>query len=342
MNSCKISYDGRTTFWNARIASLRCPTASPPGITPEWRLFLSLPPEGKRLFWLSGMGLSHVTNLDASCESLPRARRGTKGITGYARSLVRMGAQALEDRHGLKQLSFLTLTLPESALTACTPLTWALVVNRFLKSLRRRLRRENLSTEIVGCTEVQEGRLEASGGRPPLHLHLLFQGRRRGESWCCRPVVFRALWAQACLSVWSDSRGFQSSSRVESLRSSGVSYLGKYMSKGGKMLELCNSDLLPSSWHTITRSLKNFVQKSEFRCSGELAKDLYYWLRDRDHLLWTKEVWSSQCADGSFFLMAWVGALSGRKVYWSIVQKMKKLLSSRSTDEILRFSSQFG
>lgn len=338
MNTCKISYDGRVTFWNARIKSIQRPKPKPKESSPEARLFFSLCEEGKRRFLLSGLGLSHVPNSDVFPEPAPRAKRGSKGITSYGRSVIRMGAQALEDRHGLKCLSFLTATLPESALAAYTPQTWAVVVNRFLKSLRRRLTRLKLSPEIVGCTELQPGRLLHSGGIPTAHLHLLFQGREKGRSWAIRPRFFRGAWERACQSVWAGAQQFEHSTRVESLRSSGVSYLGKYMSKGGDVLTSCDPILLPSSWYTISSKLKDFVKRSEFRISGEPACDLYYWFRDREFFMWVRDVWSQQCADGSYFLMAWIGAIRGRSKYWEVVEAMRQFVDRRSGNDPLRFS----
>lgn len=341
MNSLKISYDGRVTFWNAGLQSIQRPKDSTRERSPEWGLFSKLCPEGKKRFLLSGLGLSHVTNSDSSQEAPEKARRGTKGITSYGRSVVRMGAQALEDRHGLKNLTFLTATLPESALIVCTPQTWALVVNRFLKSLGFHLRKQKLSSELVGCTEIQESRLLRSGGVPPLHLHLLFQGRETGKTWVFPPVFFRDVWERACLSVWGGSHQFQASCRVESLRVSGVSYLGKYMSKGGDVLTSVIPTLLPSSWYTITTKLKNFVKRSEFRASGTYVCDLFHWLKDHDFLMWTKEVWSEMTRDGSYFLMAWVGAIRGRSKYWEIVEASRLFCSRRYEGDPVRFSELF-
>lgn len=341
MNTCKISYDGRVTFWNARIKTMERFEPTRKSLSAEGRLFFSLCPDAKRRFLLSGMGLSHVTNLDAQVAHSSKERRGVKGISTYGRSLVRMGCQALEDRHGVKCLSFLTLTLPDTLLAVCTPGTWAQVLNRFLKSLTRRLLRAKLSPLQVGCVEIQEKRAIHSESKPPLHLHLVFQGREIGKSWAIRPDEFQALWAQACRSVWGGSHQFLASVRVESLRVSAVSYLGKYMSKGGSALVGVDSTLLPSSWYTITRSLKDFVKRAEFKLSGDTASDLFHWFKDHEFLIWTREVWSQQCADGSYFLMAWIGAIRGRSKYWEIVDAMRHFVARRSSQHPVRFSSLF-
>lgn len=329
MNSVKISYDGRITFWNARLGLSKVPTPKPREKSEVWELFVRSEPEVKERLLLRILGSSHVTNSDGHTQQRVRAARGTRGITPHGRSLVRMGAQFLEDRFGLKHLTFLTATLPESARAVCTRQTWAELVDRFRRKLRALLEKASLHSEIVGCVEIQEKRWSESGGSPPLHLHLLFHGRHKGSTWACRPAEFQDAWESSCLSVWNDAEGFQSSVRVESLRSSGVSYLGKYMSKGLKIASSIPEHLCPPSWHLISDSLRRFVKSQEFRCTGEVARDLFRWVRDSEVLLWAKDIWSSQCADGSFFLMAWCGAIRSRDDYWSLIGGARHLVQKR-------------
>lgn len=338
MNTCKISYDGRVTFWNTRLQSIQRPETTPQVQSAEGRLFFSLCEEGKRRWLLSGLGLSHVLISDGNLKPSPRAVRGSKGISVAGKALVRQGCQWLEDEFGVKNLSFLTCTLPESALAAYTPQSWAEVVNRFLKALRRRLVRAKLSIEIVGCIELQPGRLLKSQGQPTAHLHLVFQGRKVGGQWAYRPESYRASWERACKSVWADAQGFGQSTRVESIRVSSVSYMGKYLSKGGKILASLDPMLLPRAWYTMSSSLKALVKRLEFRVSGEAAYDLYYWLKNHEFLTWVREVWSGQCADGSYFLMAWIGAIKARSKYWEIVGGMRELVKRRSEVDAPRFS----
>jgi len=331
MNNVKITYDGRITCWNSKKIELRSFGRNRKREkSPEMALFSSLPEEGKVEFLNSGLGSSHDANSQDAPKSAPRARRGTKGITSYGRSLIRMGCQFLEDRYGVENLSFLTCTLPESALIVCTPETWAEVVRRFLISLRARLGRASLPTEIVGCTEVQGSRLLRSSGQPPLHLHLVFVGRHRWKPWSFRPDQFQSSWECACQSVWADSQGFQSSCRVERISSSSVSYMGKYMSKGGDVLSSCKQELLPSSWYTISTKLKDLVKRAEFRCSGELASALYEYFYSGDFLLWARTVWSPWSETGTRYLVAWIGAIRSRDKYWEIVNDCRDFLRSQA------------
>ena len=329
MDSVRIDLDGRFVFWRSKKFSPKS-RFFPSANGEAWILFLSLPGELK-VKYLLYLGLSHVINSEKSPKPSGRARRGTKGITAYGRSLIRCGAQYLQDRFGVTNLSFLTCTLPETSLAVCTPSTWAEVVNRFLKSLRYHLTRVGLCPEIVGCIEVQEGRLLKSSGRPPLHLHLVFQGREGYSQWKFPPRFFREQWEQSCQSVWCESTGFQSSTRIESVHSSAVSYLGKYMSKGGDVLSLCKPELLPSAWYTISTELKKIVKAAEFKCTGELASALYEWLYRSDLCLWCRNVMSPESEIGISYTLAWIGQIASRDDYWWIVNDSRDALSARAT-----------
>lgn len=324
MNNIRVDYDGRVTAWNTQIKTYRASKAPLLRQSPEWELFSSLPPEGKEKFLESDLGSSHVANSGMPTQQAPRARRGTRGITSHGRKMIRCGAQYLQDRYGIKNLSFLTCTLPESALAVCTPETWARVLDSFLQSLRYRLEKAGLSTELVGCTEVQGSRLLQSSGVPPLHLHLVYQGRQTGKSWAHRPAFYQGLWARACLSVWACSREFQSSCRVESLRSSAVSYLGKYLSKGGEVLNLCKPELLPSSWYTISTKLKAFVKSASFKVSGQFAHTIYEYLYSGNQMKWARSVMSEFSEQGTCYLLAWIGQLISREAYWELVNDCRE------------------
>lgn len=326
MNNLKIAYDGRLTAWNTKLATLRSPKVSVPDESPEWRLFSSLPSEGKEKFLAVHLGSSHVVNSHSQKETPPKARRGTKGITPYGRSIIRCGAQWLTDRFGARNLSFLTCTLPESALVVCTPETWAEVVRQFLQSLRRQLVRVGLCPEIVGCIEIQEKRLLKTQGIPPLHLHLVFQGREPYRGWSLQKQTFQELWEQSCQNVWPDCRGFGQSTRVESIRSSAVSYLGKYMSKGGQVLSQCKTELLPSAWYTISTKLKKLVKDATFKVSGQSAHDLYEYFYSSDKLLWARSVWSDYTEQGTCYLTAWIGQIRSRDDYWETVEGCREIL----------------
>lgn len=326
MNNIKIAYDGRVTAWNTSLISPKASKAPKASSSEEWELFCALPEAGKEEFLADYLGSSHDVISTKTPDAPPKARRGTKGITSHGRAMIRGGAQYLQERHGVRNLSFLTCTVPESVLAVCTPETWSAVVDSLLKSLRYHLTRVGLSTQIVGCTEVQESRLLREQGRPPLHLHLVFQGRESYGHWKLPKQFFREQWEQSCQAVWGDVQGFQSSTRVESVHSSAVAYLGKYMSKGGDVLSLCKPELLPSSWYTISTKLKAFVKNAVLKLSGSAAHDLYEYLYSGDQMKWARSVMSEYTETGTCYLLAWIGELLNRDTYWGIVNDLREIM----------------
>lgn len=328
MNNLRIDYDGRITAWNSDITTLRSPKAPLLRQSEEWELFCDLPDEGKVEF-LHSLGSSHVINSENVSELYePKARRGSKGISSYGRSQVRCAAQWLEDRFELKHLSFLTCTLPPEALVAYTSETWAEVVHRYVKWLRYHLGRAGLCPFVVAVTEIQMNRWKAERGLPPVHLHLLFQGRQPGCGWAYRPDFYQAGWQQSCQSVWACHWVTQSSTRVESLRSSSVSYLGKYMSKGNGAIDKACLGTLPTSWYSISTELKVLIKSLVLKLSGQAAHDLYEYLYSGDMMLWQRSVMSDYSDSGTCYLMAWIGAIRGRSNYWEIINDIRPVIRS--------------
>ena len=197
----------------------------------------------------------------------PIVARGHKGISSYGRKLVRNGAYLLERSQPKQYLSFLTLTIPsltvQESVSFCEE--WCEIVRIFIQRLTRALKRAGLPGEVVGCVELQEQRFHSTGVLAP-HLHLLFVGRHRSKSWAYRPEHFRTMWASACTArcPWLEGRSFESTENVERVKFSGEGYLGKYMSKGGKIISSLPDELkavLPSTWYVCSNSLRSRVKR---------------------------------------------------------------------------------
>lgn len=337
-NSLKLLPCGRIIFYNSKCS------------VPEKGSFLtdsrevaidsepepgSLPLPGSSPSYL---GLSHVVISDNVSTGYKRARKGTKGITSHGRNQIRAGCHWLEERFGKRNLTFLTATLPDQAMLLCTPHTWSEVVNRFLKSLRYHLTNVGLCPEIVGCTEIQSSRLLKTDRTPPLHLHLLFQGRQPYGHWGIDKREYQRLWQQACLSVWPVSVDFGSSCRSESIYRSGVAYMSKYLSKGGKVLEQCNPELLPSAWYTISSHLKGIIKATISSCRNYLARTLYEQIRDSDILTWARDIYSVVHGDGSQYLLCWMGQIRDRSIYWKLKKQIDFCISVNTEAENKLFS----
>lgn len=247
----------------------------------------------------------HITLAPSPLESTPvpkshsEAKRGQKGISGHGKKLVRNAALRLERECGIKHLSFLTLTVPgvtpEGALVLVE--NWAEIVRIFQQRLKRRLIAKGLSGEMVGVTEVQEKRM-ASSGVVALHLHIVFQGRRRYQSWALRPGDVRSMWRDTLSPYLTPVEGGFYWDAVENLvhiHSSAVGYLGKYMSKGSKVCDEIIKNhpgiVLPTCWYLCTNTLRKRVFQNirfitsndspwfESMCSSMNTQDVFTFIR---------------------------------------------------------------
>lgn len=323
MNNLKLTCDGRLTFWDTPLITHKSPKVPSPGESPEMGLFRQLPPEGKERF-LSGLGSSHVINSrNVHADTKKKAVRGSKGITSKGRSTVRQAAAALEQRYGLKQLSFLTCTLPANALIAYTRESWARIVKKFSEILRYHLHRVGLPELLLVVTEIQEQRYRASRLKPPVHLHCLFVGRRRGGGWLLPKDFFQEKWSECVEREWATHSVWSASTRVESLRSSSVNYLGKYMSKGLKQLPNIDPDLIPSSWYSVSADLRKICKSLEVRISGYAVHSVYEYFYSSKEFLWCREVMSEVFESGHCYLMAWICQLKGHGAWLELWESLR-------------------
>lgn len=234
-------------------------------------------PEGDR-----PMGLSVVTNSRIHSEqvSASRQKRGTHGITSYGKRMVRSCGAVLEERHGRANLTFGTCTLPALAEDEheliCAE--WPRVVQRFFEEWTRLLERRGLDTDYVQVTEIQEKRFKKWGVIAP-HLHFVSQGRMsRREFWRITPDEARSLWERVLSNVLGREVDGKAATRIERPKKSLAGELGKYISKGGKVVKAIisqgKSGMLPAAWWGAARSLKLEVQKSVNEYLGDVAEGL--------------------------------------------------------------------
>jgi hypothetical protein len=253
------------------------------------------------------MGLSDATNCHTNGQQeriiengqqnqgfQKRAKRGSKGITPYAKRSIRSCGVLLEENLGRKNLAFVTCTLPSLTESQNKQVceNWRPITRNFFQSLTRMLERKNLSTDYVQVTEIQEKRFTQWGQVCP-HLHFVCQSRLHSrEGWRISPADIQFLWQRAletCLDVSLDCRY---ATRIENPRKSLAAELGKYLSKGGKMIRQIVDrglgELLPSSWHGASRSLKRLERSKRIERTGEVAT---YLLTHLEALRDANEIW---------------------------------------------------
>ena len=217
------------------------------------------------------LGLSPHTN------SHKRAKRGSKGISSFGRKMIRNGAYLLQQRYGRQHLSFLTVTLPSVTVEESLQISacWSEIVRRYLQSLNRLLKRRSMPEGIVGCTEIQESRLERDGVLG-LHLHLVFVGRAARKGWAVSYLEVRKLWQRELERVVNHPLDCSSTENLERVKVDAEQYLGKYMSKGvsstNSLIEVGLGDFLPSAWWSMSLSLKKLVKGSVERLTGEKSQ----------------------------------------------------------------------
>lgn len=308
MLNCRIYPNGEFSIWDQKK-----------------NLKVEPPPEQPDYLGLSLLPNSHRVAIGMSPPPPERAPRGQKGITRLGARTVRNAAFLLQQKYGLDRLSFLTCTVPLVSETAEYNLgrEWAEIVRIFIQKITRLLEAAGLPRSYVGCTEIQEKRLEEHGGLP-LHLHLVFPGRKPGGPWTIGKEQFASAWASAveCRCPEFKDANWKPSTRVERLKKSPENYLGKYMTKGAASLSgLIDSDpgiaeFLPASWWHCSLNLKRAIGK---RITGGLstARKLTKDVRSGDTRVNFSAVVKVPFQDGNEIPVAIVGRLSpeGRNRY---------------------------
>lgn len=276
-----------------------------------------------RKWYQNLLGLEEENSIDnmdlTNVSNSPRAKRGQNGISRHGKLMVRNACFLMERANALDTVTFLTTTLPPMTLDRNRYLVenWAQVVKFFVKKLGRKLQSEGLKGEIVGVTEVQEGRLSANADFIGLHLHLLFVGRRNYGHWAVSTSEVEQYWREAIGSVskkTAEESDFSRSTNMQRLKKSGAAYIGKYLSKGVSVvraIRIKNPDItLPTCWYTCTLSLREKVQKLQVR-GDKAAKQIQEWI-DRGKTEYFTNIMSVTITteEGREICIGWAGKLS--------------------------------
>lgn len=230
--------------------------------------------------------VSPPPNLVSGTKLAHRGKYGSKGITGYGKKMVRSGAKILQEEWGLRCTGFGTLTLPSFSPDdmATIAQSWGILVKRFFEEFKREQRRNGGDERYVCVTEIQEARFKDSG-ELGLHIHFVYKAR---------PTAYSANWfisANWCRHTWrrilANRLGHVCADiptprcELKLVRKDAAGYLGKYMSKGGKILEKVKecmpSVALPSQWWGISGDLRRDIKGRIIVCSSGVAAALWRW-----------------------------------------------------------------
>lgn len=226
------------------------------------------------------MGLSDAINSRSTPQNLvktskTRSRRGTVGITSYGKRMTRSAAAILEDKFGRECLSFGTATLPfmSKAENELICQNWGDIANRFFEKLTRLCERRGLSKDYCFVTEIQEQRFDRYGIVAP-HLHWIIQGKLTKRShWLILPSEVKSMWEQVLGNFLKRPVDGSTATRIEKPRKSLKQEMGKYLSKGTKIIKKINEQnkgfLLPSAYHGSSRALKQQIKDAIVTLRGD-------------------------------------------------------------------------
>ena len=280
---------------------------------------------GAAVAWVHAMGSSQVTNSDKESDldlelkaryGKKASRYGLRGITRYGARRVRCGCHLLQRSHERWRLTFATCTVPDLPFKKMQLVheKWNIIVETYRRKIRRALRDNNLSGEIVTVSEIQEKRYERTGV-PVLHLHSVFCGKSRGGNWAISREVHDDFWKDSLCSVLGDhSIDVSYACKLETVRKSAERYLGKYLSKGSEVVQSLAkqgfSGWVPKQWWNMSRDLADRIDQ-ETRDVSVFAE----WLNSacdeegRDLVMWHRDIYLDY-DDGSKVRIARFGRLS--------------------------------
>lgn len=191
-----------------------------------------------------------------------KVKRGLKGITPFGARMVRNAAHLIQQVGRGGRVVFATATVPGLPMQDMRVLheNWHKVVELYRLGLRRALQADGLSGESVTVSEIQKERHERTG-IPVLHLHTLFVGRRHSAGWAISTEQHDRLWRNAIAAVLHGPiENFPSSCKMERVKYSAEGYIGKYMTKGGKVVgkivEAGYARWMPKQWWNCSRTLR--------------------------------------------------------------------------------------
>ena len=193
--------------------------------------------------------------------------------------MVRSAAAILQQRHGRRNLTFGTLTLPslsrEQLLLVAK--NWAQLKHRWSEALSRLLHRKGLDPCSIDVTEIQPRRWRQRR-ELGLHIHYLHQGKHPGQHWAIAPSEIEAIWQRLLENLLGFAVDCSKATRVEGVKLSAANYLGKYMSKGcavvKKVTKAKLGDYLPSAWWGVSLALRREVSAGLVNLSSQMGKNL--------------------------------------------------------------------
>lgn len=221
-----------------------------------------------------------------------RAKRGSygkHGITTFGKKVCKNTALLLQKKHGRGCLGFGTATLPGVSVLLCRCIiaNIADISRRFYQRIRREYAKRGAEFNYIGVVEIQEKRFEHTS-LPVPHLHFVFVAKPNIRSGY-------TLHTKDFYTAWNDSvnevivrDGFKlimgidghiGSVKVEPIRKSAASYLGKYISKGCAVVKAMQEKgftEFPKQWWTACMQCKKMFKDSLVHLRSKECETLFY------------------------------------------------------------------
>lgn len=242
-----------------------------------------------KISWLEGQIDPHNRFISSLQSSQSTIRYGSKGITKKGKRTVKAASAYLQKKWGKARLGFATLTIPNYSRSQIKilALNWSHVVRIFFQKLKREFAKVGIANHIIGVSEIQSKRYETDGIVAP-HIHFVYVARNRSKSKFYIPADrFRQLWKEVIINEvgrWNDVSQrpvtWGASVDCQIIKKNVSSYLSKYLSKGGEVIEQINDDgrtsELPRTWWTISKVLREEYKRSIKNLSQDFLAQLFY------------------------------------------------------------------
>jgi hypothetical protein len=202
-------------------------------------------------------------------EKIPRAPRGIRGLTSYAKRLLVGAVNFLEQKYTKRNLIFHTATLPSDNLTIKLEALRKSkqILKYWRKVLSRLLAKLGLSAEdIVIVLEIQK--------RGAIHLHSIFPNFYRNGKFVISLAQLDRAWKQALTAVLPvlKTADFSKSCRTERVKKSAGRYLAKYLSKGVSPLKFGEVNF-SITWYSIGNQLKQKLKDLAKKAIATVRRD---------------------------------------------------------------------
>lgn len=235
-----------------------------------------------------------------------RGTYGKHGITSFGRRVCKNSALLLERKYGRKRLGFGTCTLPGMGKEVLSTIisNWGDIVRRFYQKIRRLYKKRDAEFNYVGCTEIQESRFERTGLAVP-HLHFVYVAKANlHNGYTCDTREFYEAWNASVNEVLvlrgqapvMGIDGHKGSVEVKGVRTSAGNYIGKYISKGCKVVQAmieAGFEQFPKQWWNASMQCKKMFKSSLISMTSELCSSIMYGLdayMEAEMIIWANFV----------------------------------------------------